>query len=280
MNPVIEVSLAGWDLVISAYRLLLLVALAVTVVVGLLMADRVGIPKRAAGWVIAGSAAGAVAGARIMAVAGTQSAPGDLGSRLFRLSAGDFALYGGLIGGGLVGWALCRLVGVRPWRAADALAPALGAGIVSMRIGCLLSGCCFGNPTQLPWGITYPTGSTPHLHQIYAGDSIFTAISGPVAVHPFPVYDMAAALTGALLAAFVIRWGWREGSGMVVFVLWYSTWRLLLYPLRADTGTSLMPEWFWPALFLTAAVAAGSWLFSGRRMIAVAPATGAIPLRP
>jgi phosphatidylglycerol:prolipoprotein diacylglycerol transferase len=273
MNPVIEVSVAGWDLVISAYRLLLLVALVVTVVVGLFMAPRVGISRRTMAGVVSGAALGAVAGARIMAVVATQTTEGELWTRLFRLSAGDFALYGGLIGGGLAGWALSRLAGVRPWRAADALAPALGAGIVSMRIGCLLSGCCFGNPTHLPWGITYPTGSTPHLHQIYSGDSVFTSISDPVAVHPFPVYDMAAALTGALLAAFVIRRGWREGSGMAVFVLWYSTWRLLSYPLRADTGASLMPEWFWPTLFLAAAVAAGSWLLSGERTAAVAPAT-------
>ncbi|MEX0698970.1 MAG: prolipoprotein diacylglyceryl transferase family protein [Acidimicrobiia bacterium] len=273
MNPIIEISVGGLDLVISAYRLLLLVALVATVAVGLIMASRVGISRRALGWVMAGSAAGALVGARTLAVLGTRSPDDELWSRLFRLSAVDFALYGGLIGGGLVGWALCRVVELRPLRAADALAPALGAGIVFMRVGCLLSGCCFGNPTPLPWGITYPTGSTPHLHQIYSGDSIFTSLSGPSAVHPFPVYDLVAALTGALVAVLVIRRGWREGSGMAVFVLWYSTWRLVSLPLRADTGASLLPGWFWPTLFLAAAVAAGSWLSSGRRMIALAPAT-------
>jgi phosphatidylglycerol:prolipoprotein diacylglycerol transferase len=136
-----------------------------------------------------------------------------------------------------------------------------------MRVGCLLSGCCFGNPTHLPWGITYPPGSTAHLHQILSGDSMFATIAGPSPVHPFPVYDMAAALTGALLAAFVIWRGWREGSGMAVFVLWYSTWRLLLSPLRADTGVSVLPGWFWPALFLATAVAALAWLLSSHRRV-------------
>ena len=267
MNPIIEVSVGGWDLEIGAYRLMLLAAIAVTIVVGLHMATRVGISRRAMAWVMAGSALGALAGARIMAVVGTQSPEGDLGSRLLRLSAGDFALYGGLIGGGLVGWALCRLARMKPLQAADALAPALGAGIVLMRVGCLLTGCCFGNPTHLPWGITYPSGSTPHLHQILSGNSIFTTISGPVPVHPFPVYDLASALTGALLAAQVTRRGWRAGSGMAVFVLWYSTWRLVLSPFRADTGTSVLPGWFWPALFLAAAVAAGSWLASSRKVM-------------
>jgi phosphatidylglycerol:prolipoprotein diacylglycerol transferase len=266
MNPIIEISLGGWDFAISAYRLMLLVAIAVTFMVAVFIAGRAGIPRRAFAWVIAGSAVGAVVGARLMAVLGTQSPNDDLGSRLFRLSAGDFALYGGLIGGGLVGWALCRMVRLRPGRAADSLAPALGAGIFFTRIGCLLTGCCFGNPTHLPWGITYPTGSTPHVHQIFTGDSIFTAISGPAPVHPFPVYDMASALTGALLAVLVVRRGWREGSGMAVFVLWYSTWRLLLYPLRADTGASLLPGWFWPSLFLTATVASAHWLLSNRRV--------------
>lgn len=139
-----------------------------------------------------------------------------------------------------------------------------------MRVGCLLSGCCFGNPTDLPWGISYPPGSTAHVHQIFSGDSIFTSMSVPGPVHPFPLYDLAVALTGALLAAFVIRRGWREGSGLAVFVLWYSAWRLLLSPLRADTGVSLMPGWFWPMLFLAVAAVAASWLLRNRRMVAVA----------
>ena len=52
---------------------------------------------------------------------------------------------------------------------------ALGIGIT--RIGCFLNGCCFGTPTDQPWGVAFPKGSIPwhifgdtHLHpsQLYS----------------------------------------------------------------------------------------------------------------
>ena len=34
------------------------------------------------------------------------------------------------------------------------------------RVGCLLSGCCFGKPTTLPWGIDFGDGIARHPTQI------------------------------------------------------------------------------------------------------------------
>lgn len=59
----------------------------------------------------------------------------------------------------------------------DYFAPTLGLGIGFTRIGCFLNGCCFGVPTNLPWGVSFPEGSIPfyvfghqHIHptQIYS----------------------------------------------------------------------------------------------------------------
>ncbi|MFH1686955.1 MAG: prolipoprotein diacylglyceryl transferase [bacterium] len=59
----------------------------------------------------------------------------------------------------------------------DYFAPTVGLGLGITRIGCFLNGCCFGTPTDLPWGISFPVGSLPytvfgtdHLHpsQIYS----------------------------------------------------------------------------------------------------------------
>jgi len=44
----------------------------------------------------------------------------------------------------------------------DFFAPTLGLGLAFTRIGCFLNGCCFGTPTELPWGIAFPPGSIPH----------------------------------------------------------------------------------------------------------------------
>lgn len=59
----------------------------------------------------------------------------------------------------------------------DVFAPSLALGIAIGRIGCYLNGCCFGNPTDLPWGVVFPHGSSAgyiypgiHIHptQLYA----------------------------------------------------------------------------------------------------------------
>jgi phosphatidylglycerol:prolipoprotein diacylglycerol transferase len=59
----------------------------------------------------------------------------------------------------------------------DYFAPTVGLGLALARIGCFFNGCCFGTPTDLPWGVAFPAGSIPysvyfdtHLHpsQLYS----------------------------------------------------------------------------------------------------------------
>ncbi|MCA9258092.1 MAG: prolipoprotein diacylglyceryl transferase, partial [Planctomycetales bacterium] len=44
---------------------------------------------------------------------------------------------------------------------ADLIAPSLLAGLAFGRIGCLLNGCCYGGPTDDPWGISFPRQNSP-----------------------------------------------------------------------------------------------------------------------
>ncbi len=39
--------------------------------------------------------------------------------------------------------------------------------IVFGRIGCFMRGCCYGKPTDLPWGIRFPYGSDVYYSQVY-----------------------------------------------------------------------------------------------------------------
>ncbi len=48
----------------------------------------------------------------------------------------------------------------------DILAIGLMLALVFGRIGCLLNGCCFGKPTDLPWGIRFPYNSFAYQSQI------------------------------------------------------------------------------------------------------------------
>ena len=48
----------------------------------------------------------------------------------------------------------------------DILAVGLMLALVFGRIGCLLNGCCFGKPTNLPWAVRFPYGSHAYRSQI------------------------------------------------------------------------------------------------------------------
>ena len=60
---------------------------------------------------------------------------------------------------------------------ADVLIPCVALGIFFTRIGCFLAGCCYGRPTDLPWGVQFPPGSAAHFHY------------GEIHIHPAQLYS-------------------------------------------------------------------------------------------
>jgi len=48
----------------------------------------------------------------------------------------------------------------------DVLAIGLMAALMFGRIGCFLNGCCYGKPTDLPWGVHFPYGSYAYSSQV------------------------------------------------------------------------------------------------------------------
>jgi len=109
---------------------------------------------------------------------------------VFRLWEGGLMLYGGYILGIAGGILYVRGKGLSVWRVADAAAPSMAIGIGIGRLGCFLNGCCFGLPTHLPWGITFPSGSYSTL--TFAGSLL----------HPSQLY---LAMAGFALFFVLIR---------------------------------------------------------------------------
>ncbi len=48
----------------------------------------------------------------------------------------------------------------------DVLAIGLTVALMFGRIGCFLNGCCYGKPTDLPWGVQFPYGSFAYDSQV------------------------------------------------------------------------------------------------------------------
>ena len=122
---------------------------------------------------------------------------------------------------------------VLPWRTlGDCVMPGLGAAIVSVRTGCLLRGCCFGERCDLPWAIRLPIGTPAYDWYIFSG-----AIAWPapqtVPLHPLQLYFIAA---GTLLFALGLYW-WkrraRPGEVLVKGMAFYAGTTFLIERFRA-----------------------------------------------
>jgi phosphatidylglycerol:prolipoprotein diacylglycerol transferase len=48
----------------------------------------------------------------------------------------------------------------------DVLAIGLTVALMFGRLGCFLNGCCYGKPTELPWGVQFPYGSFAYESQV------------------------------------------------------------------------------------------------------------------
>lgn len=258
MHPLIHIL----ESEIGAYRLFTIAALVASTGLAAWIAHRGGLGWRTASMFLLATLTGALVGARLFAAA-TAADPffGGAGE-MFALRFGNMAIFGGIGGAAIGGWAVARWTGEPAERLADMAAPAIALGIVLLRTGCLLAGCCFGKETDLAWAITYPEGSLSHLHQ--RTDSVFSLFGAPSGVHPIPVYEMLAGAVLLVVALWLLHQPVRQGTAFSVVVGGYALVRLSIQPLRAAEPGNL-PSWFDPAMFSLVAFATAAWLASPLR---------------
>jgi hypothetical protein len=113
----------------------------------------------------------------------------------------------------------------------DVVAIVLPVGMSIQRIACLLSGCCFGIPTHLPWGIRYDQHSDVWSSQVISGQIISTDPCS-LPVHPTQVYDIIAWMIIFFLSARAVRYFRASGSRLLLTILLYGFVRFLLEFLR------------------------------------------------
>lgn len=120
-------------------------------------------------------------------------------------------IVGGLIGGALAVYVVKRRLGITE-RLGNYLVPSLCAGILLGRIGCLLAGCCYGEPTALAWGVDFGDG---------------------VARHPTQLYE-AMMLLGFLGYSQLTLTRHRPGALFQAFMIGYFAWRFAIEFIRVN----------------------------------------------
>ncbi len=138
--------------------------------------------------------------------------------------------YGAIIGGIGFGAYLIHRNGWNAWTTFDAAAvPAVIGGGIG-RIGCLLAGCCWGTPTDLPWAIRY---TNPLAHEMQHG-------LPSVPLHPTVVYESLGAFAIGFLLDRLGRHAHVPGTICLLWLILYGVLRSMLEMLRGDTGRGVL----------------------------------------
>ncbi len=86
---------------------------------------------------------------------------------MVNMTKGGLVVFGSFIGAIIATLVWSRLNKISPGKLADIIAPSFVFGLSLGRIGCLLNGCCFGGPCDVPEvAIRFPAGSPPYTSQI------------------------------------------------------------------------------------------------------------------
>ena len=131
--------------------------------------------------------------------------------------------YGGLIGAVLASYFLMRRYQLPWWKTADAFAPGIAIGNFFGRQGCFAAGCCWGEPTSLPWGVKFSEAG----HEI-------TGVPTNAYLHPTQLYESFAMLLVFLFLLWLHKRKRFSGQVILAYALIYSIIRFSIEFVRDD----------------------------------------------
>lgn len=196
-------------------------------------------------WIIVG----ALIGARTLYVATywNDDFAGKGFGEIFKIRQGGLVFYGGFIGAALSTIFYTRLKNLPLWQIADTFAPSVALGHAFGRIGCLMTGCCYGNACNLPWAIQFPVGHLTHPHR----------------VHPTQIYESALNLTLYVGLAWLYRKKRFDGQVFAVYLMSYAILRAFVEHFRGDYANQNIQGFLTPGQTVGVGIfAAGALLYA------------------
>ncbi|MCA1578439.1 MAG: prolipoprotein diacylglyceryl transferase [Acidobacteria bacterium] len=209
---------------INTYGVFLALAFLCAILVTVKLASRDGLPRERIYDLSLWMLLGGLVGSKILMLFTEpeyRANPLQLISLDFLRSGGVF--YGGLIGAVLVGYLLMKHYRLPWWKTADACAPGIAIGNFFGRQGCFAAGCCWGKPTDLPWGVKF----TELGHEI-------TGVPINAHLHPAQLYESFAMLLVFLFLLWLHKRKRFDGQVVLLYGLLYSVVRFSIEFVRDD----------------------------------------------
>jgi phosphatidylglycerol:prolipoprotein diacylglycerol transferase len=162
----------------------------------------------------------------------------------------------GLLGAYLAVEAAKLLLDVRV-KTGDTFALPLALAMVVGRLGCFCNGCCYGRPTDLPWGVPFQQPDKSWL-----------------VCHPTQIYECFFHFIMALVLFELLRRRLLPGQHLKLYFICYGVYRFLTEFIRPEPPYALGLTFYqWAALLLTGSMVvlwAIDWL-APRRAAVLAP---------
>lgn len=161
-----------------------------------------------------------VVGSRLLYVIGRREEYRSNLSEIFMVQKGGLVFLGGLLAALLAIVFYARVKKINLWKLLDAITPGTVLGYALGRIGCFLNGCCFGLPTNAPWGVIFPPDSLAYSY--FPGQPL----------HPAELYSFLSMFMAFI--ALIIIYRFKRFDGQVFFwgLIIYSIYRFLVEFIR------------------------------------------------
>ena len=152
---------------------------------------------------------------------------------MFALWQGGATFYGGFILAVAASYFWVTKNGLSFLKVADIMAPSIALGLVFTRIGCFLSGCCYGLPTTHSWGVVFPPDSPAGAAAIAWAQQqgvdhvklhpaqLYSSLKGLIIFSTLMILQPRLKKPGATFGLLLVLYG--TGRFIIDFVRYYET---------------------------------------------------------
>jgi phosphatidylglycerol:prolipoprotein diacylglycerol transferase len=112
----------------------------------------------------------------------------------------------------------------------DAFAPGIALGHAVGRLGCFTAGCCYGKPTNLPWGVVFTSPLAKEISGTPLG----------VSLHPTQLYESLVELANFFILVWLFKHKRSDGQVIGAYMFLYGIARYFLEFLRGDPDRGVL----------------------------------------
>lgn len=165
---------------------------------------------------------------------------------ILKVWEGGLVFFGGLLAATAFFVFYIRKKKLPVWKTMDVLVPGLVLNHALGRLGCFATGCCYGKPTDLPWGVQFNS------------ELVEIALRG-IPLHPVQLYEAISLFVLFLASLWVFKHRRFEGQVGLTYFIAYPIIRSIMEIYRGDLIRGfIIDPWLSTSQFISILVCFGA----------------------